>query len=68
MLACYDSKTWSVKKDGVFKLGKIISLSVNPTKWANTQTIFRLLPPNCLSMFDRFVGSVLKGLIQGLSD
>ena len=28
----------------------------------HTQTIVGNLPPNCLSMFDRFVGLVLKGL------
>ena len=28
----------------------------------HTQTIRRLLPTNCLSMFDHFVGLVLKGL------
>ena len=27
-----------------------------------TQTIRRLLPTNCLSVFDHFVGLVLKGL------
>ena len=29
-----------------------------------TQTIRRLLPTNCLSMFDHFVGLLLKGLIN----
>ena len=28
----------------------------------HTQTIARLLPTNCLSVFDHFVGLVLKGL------
>ena len=28
----------------------------------HTQTIRRLLPTNCLSLFDHFVGSALKGL------
>ena len=28
----------------------------------HTQTIRRLLPTNCLSVFDHFVGSGLKGL------
>ena len=28
----------------------------------HTQTIRRLLPTNCLSVFDHFVGLVLKGL------
>ena len=29
----------------------------------HTQTICRLLPKNCLSVFDHFVGLALKGLI-----
>ena len=29
----------------------------------HTQTIRRLLPMNCLSVFDHFVGLVLKGLM-----
>ena len=37
-------------------------LSANPTKWSNTQTIRRQKPTNCLSVFDDFVGLVLKGL------
>ena len=37
-------------------------LSVNPTKWSNTQTVRRLLPTNCLNVFDHFVGLALKGL------
>ena len=30
--------------------------------WSNTQTICRILPTNCLSVLDHFVGLVLKGL------
>ena len=30
----------------------------------HTQTIRRLLPTNCLSVFDHFVGLALKGLSQ----
>ena len=54
-----------------FKLWSLNPLSANPTKWSNTlkqlvgkstQTIRRLLPANCLSVFDHFVGLVLKGL------
>ena len=30
----------------------------------HTQTIRRLLPPNCLSVFDHLVGLALKGLIR----
>ena len=37
-------------------------LSANPTEWSNTlKTIRRLLPTNCLSVFDHFVGLALKG-------
>ena len=38
------------------------TLSTNPTKSSNTQTIRRLLPTNCLSVFDHFVGLTLKEL------
>ena len=34
----------------------------------HTQTIRRVLPTNCLSVFDDFVGLVLKGLITILPD
>ena len=38
-------------------------LSVNFTKWSNTLKQFvGNLPTNCLSVFDHFVGLVLKGL------
>ena len=37
-------------------------LSANPTKWSKTQTIRRLLPTNCLNVFNHFVGLALKGL------
>ena len=37
-------------------------LSANPTKWANTQTIRSQQQQNCLSVFDHFVGLVLKVL------
>ena len=30
----------------------------------HTQTILRLLPTNCFSVFDRFVGLALKGLTK----
>ena len=33
-----------------------------------TQIIRRLLPTNCLSVIDHFVGLALKGLITGLVD
>ena len=38
------------------------TLSTKPTKLSNTQTIRRLLPTNCLSVFDHFVGLTLKEL------
>ena len=39
-------------------------LSANPTKWSNTLKQFvSKLPTNCLSVFDHFVGLLLKGLI-----
>ena len=38
-------------------------LSANPTKWSNTCSLF---PMNCLSVFDQFVGLVLKGLKHDL--
>ena len=28
----------------------------DPTKWSNTQIICRLLPTNCLDVFDKFLG------------
>ena len=39
-------------------------LSANFTKWSNTLKQFvDKLPTNCLSVFDHFVGLVLKGLM-----
>ena len=40
-------------------------LSANPQS-GQTHSICRLLPMNCLSMFDHFVGLVLKGLFPFL--
>ena len=38
-------------------------LSANPTKWSNTlKQSVGSLPTNCLSVFDHFVGLVLKCL------
>ena len=38
-------------------------LSANTTNWSNTVKQFvGKLPTNCLSVFDHFVGSALKGL------
>ena len=38
-------------------------LSANPNKmFKHTQTIRPLLPTNCLSVFDHFVGMALEGL------
>ena len=40
-------------------------LSANATKWSNTLKQFAgKLPTNCLSVFDHFVGLVLKGLMM----
>ena len=40
-------------------------LIANPTKWSNTPKHFVWnLPTNCLSVFDHFVGLVLKGLTE----
>ena len=57
----------SVSKEMVS--GKYVSmnwsdpLSANPTKWSNTLEQFvDNLPTNCLSAFDEFVESELKGL------
>ena len=42
-------------------------LSANFTNWSNTVKQFvGKLPANCLSVFDHFVGLVLKGLIRKL--
>ena len=39
-------------------------ISTNPQEWSNTlKTIRRLLPTNCLSLFDHFERLALKGLI-----
>ena len=41
-------------------------LSANPTKWSNTLKQFvSILPTNCLSEFDHFVGLALKVLNVG---
>ena len=46
------------------KQKQVEPLSTNPTKWSNTlkQKFVGKLPTNCLSVFDHFVGLVLKGL------
>ena len=44
---------------------KIWRLKRQPNKLVkHTQTIHRLLPTNCLNVFDHFVGLVIKGLIR----
>ena len=53
------------------ELGKVMSLfnplSAKATKWSNTLKQFHgKLPTNCVSVFDHFVGLVLKGLNDGL--
>ena len=50
-----------------FQLSKncLNPLSANPTKWSNTLKQFPYnLPTNCLSVFDHFMGLVLKGLSE----
>ena len=47
------------------------SFTVNPlsasfTKWSNTLKQFGLLPMNCLSVFDHFVGLALKALTSNM--
>ena len=39
-------------------------LSANPAKWSNTLKHLSAVPDNCLSVFDHFVGLVLKGLMK----
>ena len=48
-----------VKSDFLLKVFN--ALNTNPTKWSKNQTIRR-----CLSVFDHFVGLVLKGLISNI--
>ena len=46
-------------------LNSLNPLSTNPIKWSNTlKQLVGKLPPNCLSVFDHFVGLALKGLRQ----
>ena len=41
----------------------------NPTKWPNTPKQFvARLPTNCLSVFDHFVKSALKGLSYDVTE
>ena len=41
--------------------------SANPTKWSDTlKQYVGILPTNCLSVFEHFVKSVLKGLRLGV--
>ena len=48
---------------GGFQICISVPLSANPKKWSNTLKQFvSNLPTNCLSVFDHFVKSVLKGL------
>ena len=43
------------------------AICANFTKWSNTLKQFvEKLPTNCLSVFDHFVGLVLKGLTFGI--
>ena len=54
---------------GVYMNGTLVvkrlRLSANFKKWSNTLKQFvDQLPTNCLSVFNHFVGLVLKGLIE----
>ena len=50
-------------RNNVSNLFKVNPLSAKPTKCSNVlKKIRRLLPKNCLSVFDHFVGLALKGL------
>ena len=44
---------------------RFLTLYVPSTKSGQTQSIYRPLPKNCLSVFDHFVGLTLKGLKMG---
>ena len=60
----------SMEKSAIksFRLNYKCDCSINPlsanfTKWSNTlKQLVGNLPNNCLSVFDHFVGLVLKGL------
>ena len=61
--------SWSFPLLNAYQLAKnqsdsqINPLIAKPTKWSNTLKQFAgNLPTNCLSVFDHFVGLVLKGL------
>ena len=47
-----------------FSFSEVLNpLSASPTKWSNTLKQFvGKLPTNCLSVFDHFVGLMLRGL------
>ena len=45
-----------------FQISMMLTLYMPTPQNGQTQTIYRLLPTNCLSVFDYFVGWVLKGL------
>ena len=68
LLKCTEDikKTWNVMKDTIGKSKikspnlprKLNPLSANPTEWSNTLKQFvGKLPTNCLSVFDREIGS-----------
>ena len=59
----YSMATESCQKSTMTSFAKIVNpLSANITKWSNVLKQFvGKLPTNCLSVFDHFVGSTLKG-------
>ena len=60
----YCSTNWFKVFEKVFKVLVIINpFSANHTKWLNT--LKQLLPTNCLSVFDHFVGLAITGLNEG---
>ena len=54
-----------MNNDNDMNKGLIINhLSTSPAKRSKTQTMRRLLPTNCLGVFNRFLGLALKWLRQ----
>ena len=53
-----------MNNDNDMNKGLIINhLSTSPAKRSKTQTMRRLLPTNCLGVFNRFLELALKGLL-----
>ena len=59
----HNTKAISSNKLLIWMQARINPLSANLTKWSNTLKQFvGILPTNCLSVFDHFVGLTLEGL------